>query len=316
VLASKQSRERTIAKDEICIETISSRWSGGIYDSSLSRQTKKGDQLTLSGAVSQSIAMFNPSVVFFSILFCISICSSQSTRPVLRFGRTTSKCGTLSLNAVPQDLSYQFWTNYTNNILGGINVGGTIYNVQIVEYNDASDPVIVGILYDHLINVDKVDALFSPFNSGLALAAVQALNASGSPLPMVFAGGGTANIFGVAKNSWGTVLLNTNVSFPCINYFASQGAKTAAIIYPIGDLYNTGQANAIYSAGAAAGISFVLNITFISGAGDWNTIAQQLQTANADLLFFMAFSVDAVAALPILKKANIYPKATYYTGDI
>lgn len=56
-----------------------------------------------------------------------------------------------------------------------------------------------------MVEVDQVDALFSPFNSVLTLNALKYLNKTNAKVPMVFAGGGANTLFGVYQNAFGTV---------------------------------------------------------------------------------------------------------------
>jgi len=171
-------------------------------------------------------------------------------------------------------------------------------------------------LYQRLLTVDKVDALFSPFNSVLTLQAMQTLNASGTNIPMVFAGGGAPNLYGVAKYTFGTIPLATNTSLPCLQYFGSLGAKTLAFVYQQGDFYQTLQYNSIANAARASGnYTIVANLTFVTGNTNWDSIVQTLSAQNIDALFLLMYSVDIASLLKPLKLASVYPKATFYSGD-
>ena len=73
--------------------------------------------------------------------FLLSSCAAQ--RPLIKIGMTIPRCGGNKQLAGGQEISLDFWVNYTNSH-GGIVVGGVAHDVQLIRYNDASDPKLVG----------------------------------------------------------------------------------------------------------------------------------------------------------------------------
>lgn len=69
-------------------------------------------------------------------------CVCLTQRPVIKIGWTVPRCGQNVQLFQDQELAIDFWQNFLN-AGSGINVGGVIHNVQVIKYNDASDPSLI-----------------------------------------------------------------------------------------------------------------------------------------------------------------------------
>lgn len=135
-------------------------------------------------------------------LLVLCLAAVWAANPTLKIGGVLAQCGASSALSIKMAESLQWWAKYIN-AKGGITVNGTQYDVQVIRcgqgcffpspcgdeltlftsYNDAFDPQLRGarlsravqshkcfpaaILYDRLINVDKVDALLGPFGGSV-----------------------------------------------------------------------------------------------------------------------------------------------------
>jgi branched-chain amino acid transport system substrate-binding protein len=80
---------------------------------------------------------------------------------VLRFGAAVSLTEPLSTEAKQMKDGYDFYVKQIND-RGGISVGGKKYKVEIVYYDDASNPETAAKLTEKLLTEDKVNFLLVP----------------------------------------------------------------------------------------------------------------------------------------------------------
>lgn len=89
----------------------------------------------------------------------------------IRVGFAVAQTGPSSSNALDLMRSYEMWRDQTN-AAGGLFVKE--YNkklpINLIKYDDQSDPSTATKLYERLISVDDVDLLLSPWGSGINFA--------------------------------------------------------------------------------------------------------------------------------------------------
>ncbi len=90
---------------------------------------------------------------------------------VIKIGMTISLSGKYSTEGTQALCGVKAVIKWYND-QGGVDIGGTKYQLQLVYYNDESSKDNVASLYTKLITQDKVDFLLAPYSSGLTLAAL------------------------------------------------------------------------------------------------------------------------------------------------
>ncbi len=107
-----------------------------------------------------------PIVTALFIVFpSIGICAAQQT---IRIGGTASLSGRFAQMSGMLQNGYELWAEEVNE-RGGI-LGRKI---QLIFYDDKSEPANVGPLYEKLITEDKVDLVLSPYGSTLTIPAAE-----------------------------------------------------------------------------------------------------------------------------------------------
>jgi ABC-type branched-subunit amino acid transport system substrate-binding protein len=143
---------------------------------------------------------------------------------------------------------------------------------QLVEYDDASSPQTVDLLYQGLTRILNVTAVFGPWSSSLNLPAMNRAKATNTP--MVFGGGASPVFFsGTYTNSVGTLMQVGNRLLSCSQMLKDLGARTAAIIYS-NDTYGTSCSSAWRAQMASMNITVVGARSFLFGSPE---------TARADI---------------------------------
>ncbi len=102
--------------------------------------------------------------------------AAQPTQPpaeekVIRIGAAVSETGRFAREGEDTRQGYILWQEWVNNEYGGIKVGDERYKVELIIYDDESNPDTVTKLTEKLITEDKVQFLLGPYSSGLTKAA-------------------------------------------------------------------------------------------------------------------------------------------------
>ena len=165
-------------------------------------------------------------LVFLSLSLLIT---AQTVVPssgnVIKIGRTVGETGDEVPYSLLQDSYLNFFFNYTNNVLGGIEVGGEKYQIEQVVYNSASDCTDTGILYQRLCTVDKVNFLLNTVTDGCPAGPQAAENYS---IPMINGGDFSFEFLHPTGFNW-TFTTTPNILLgirPCLIDFYNAGARS------------------------------------------------------------------------------------------
>ena len=111
--------------------------------------------------------------IFFSTLFAFFLLLSTGAlaeEKIINFGCSISLTGPLSREGYGTRDGLELWKWWVNEKLGGINIKGVKYKVEIKYYDDESNPVRTVKLTEKLITDDGIKLLFSPYSSGMVFA--------------------------------------------------------------------------------------------------------------------------------------------------
>ena len=101
--------------------------------------------------------------LFFWILLGI-VTTSVYSQEKIQFGAALSLTGKLAKEGNLVKNGYELWKEVVNK-KGGINIGGKKYLVEIIYYDDESDPNRAAKLIEKLITEDKVKLILGPYGS-------------------------------------------------------------------------------------------------------------------------------------------------------
>ena len=110
-------------------------------------------------------------VVFLVLLLAVAFGggSAISAEKVLKLGASVCITGRLAKEGGYVKDGYTLWMEEINK-KGGIKVGNDRYKVEIIFYDDKSDPQTGAKLTEKLITEDKVNFILGPYGSGITLA--------------------------------------------------------------------------------------------------------------------------------------------------
>jgi branched-chain amino acid transport system substrate-binding protein len=241
----------------------------------------------------------------FSTALCMSTASAEES---LRIGVSVSMSGKYAEPALAILKGYKIWESDINK------KGGVLgRKVQLIVYDDKSDPETARERYQHLILVDKVDLVFGPNSSELTEAIVAVTEKYGYPMIATGAGAdalwqkGYKYIFGVY-----TPASKHNAVF--LEALLGQGLNKLAII----------SANDVFSRNLAAGAKewakrFEMNVMFTDElkketfSQDLEQTLRKAQASGAEVLMICGHFNESVSARLALKHIGWSPRAYYAT---
>jgi len=235
---------------------------------------------------------------FFTFALVL-VAGAHAAEPI-RIGTTQSLSGPYEDFGTNQLRGLQMW-------VGDINARGALLGrpVELVHYDDGSDPARSAELYQKLIEQDKVDLLIGPYSSDITMAASQVAEAHDMPMLTLAASAdkiwaqGYNNIVGLDTPS-------TRYMDIAIDAAAAQGARTMALIW-VDNEFGREVVGGVRSKASALGVEIVMDQSGDS-LGDIPGLVKQLDAANADVVMTIAYLEGAVAMVRAMKQAQVKPK--------
>lgn len=243
--------------------------------------------------------MIRKLLLSFFTFALVLVAGAHAAEPI-RIGTTQSLSGPYEEFGTNQLRGLQMW-------VGDINARGALLGrpVELVHYDDGSDPARSAELYQKLIEQDKVDLLIGPYSSDITMAASQVAEAHDMPMLTLAASAdkiwaqGYNNIVGLDTPS-------TRYMDIAIDAAAAQGARTMALIW-VDNEFGREVVGGVRSKASALGVQIVLDQSGDS-LGDIPALVKQLDAANADVVMTIAYLEGAVAMVRAMKQAQVKPK--------
>ncbi|MEM8857402.1 MAG: amino acid ABC transporter substrate-binding protein [Chloroflexota bacterium] len=149
---------------------------------------------------------------------------------VLKIGAAISESGKYAREGSDVRQGYTLWEDFVNNTYGGIKVQGDCYNVEVIYYDDESDPDTGANLTEKLITEDEVDFLLGPYSSSMTAAASAIAEKYG--MIMVEGNGSSESLFERGfENLFAVLTPAGNYTQSSLEVLAAEGAKTVVIAY-------------------------------------------------------------------------------------
>jgi branched-chain amino acid transport system substrate-binding protein len=232
--------------------------------------------------------------------------ASAQSDPPIRIGFSTALTGPLAPNGKQALLGAKIWEEEIN-AKGGL-LGR---KVELVNYDDQSNPANIPGIYTKLLDVDKVDLVNGPYGTNLVAPSLPVVMQKGKVLIGLFA-------------------LDANKEFHYDRYFSmiSAGPKpsqsftegffqVAAQQQPKPETVALAAEDAEFSRNACEGarentkiygFKVIYDKTFPPGTTDFSPIVRALQAANADLVVICSYPLSSVGILLAANELNFTPK--------
>jgi branched-chain amino acid transport system substrate-binding protein len=242
----------------------------------------------------------------------LAIASAQLVTPgalaaePIRVGVTASLTGAYAVPGSNLLAGLKMWAH-------DVNARGALLGreVEIVSYDDQSDPAISARLYEKLISDDRVDLLIGPYASDVTLAASDVAERHGFPMVS-----GSAS----AEDIWSRGYRNIfQVDTPADRYMdlliesaSDAGLTTIALAYAGSD-FPRGVARGVRTKAAATGMKLVFDEEYREDSTDFTDLVRRLKASNPDLVIGGTYLEDSIALVREAKRQNFSPKAIAFT---
>jgi len=231
--------------------------------------------------------------------------AAVSVEPI-KVGVTVSLSGRLAAPGSEQLQGIQMWAH-------DLNARGALLGrpVEIVYYDDKSDPETSEALYGRLINEDKVDLLLGPYSSGLTLAASRM--AEKYNFPMVATGASSTDIWSRGNKNIFQVDAPADTYLNLVITSAKKaGLATIAMVYA-GDDFPRQVAEGVRVEAAKQGMEIVFDEEFPQGNTDFAAIIEQIRAKEPDVVIGGTYLNSSIAFMKQAKKSGLSPKAFVFT---
>jgi branched-chain amino acid transport system substrate-binding protein len=222
-------------------------------------------------------------------------------QPPIRIGASASQTGAYAALGQNQLRGYQLCVKQTNE------KGGVLgRKLELVVYDDQSEPATGVRLYERLIAQDKVDVVIGPYSSPIT-EAVADVNEK-FKMPMVAPGAAATSIFKKGRKFVFMVLPPAEVDLEgLIDVAARKGLKTVAVIHQDVTAARATAQGAI-ELGKKKGLEVVLVEGYPQGTTDFSALLAKVQAANPDVLAAATYFEDTVAITRQMKALSVNPK--------
>lgn len=195
---------------------------------------------------------------------------------------------------------------------GGVNVGGTIYTLEIKYYDDESTPARGAELAERLISQDGVKFLLGPYSSGLTKAIAPVTEKHG--VPMVEANGASRSLFTnnyrylFAVLSTSEQYLTTAVAFAAeLAVEAGREASSVKIAMAFeNDPFSQDTRAGIIDDAAKFGMEIIIDDKLPKDLNDMTPTLTKVRVLKPDLLVVSGHSKGAITAIRQINEMNIY----------
>jgi len=241
------------------------------------------------------------------LVFLVSAFFSLSFAETLRFGAAVSLTGKYAKEGELLRKGYELWREAVN-ARGGIKIGDRRFRVEIIYYDDQSDPKTTAKLVEKLITEDGVKFLLGPYGSAQVFAAAGVVEKYRAL--MIQGGGASSRIYAQGyRYVFGVFNVAEDYGRNLVRLAASLEPKprTLAVIYEK-DIFSEDAARGAREEALRRGIKLVLYESYPKGAQDLSSLMLKLRMKRPDAIIGAGHFKDSVLVVKQLKQFRINPR--------
>lgn len=239
-------------------------------------------------------------------MLCLFGAQAAIAAEPIRVGMTVSLTGPYAELGKMQYEGAQLWAD-------DLNQRGALLGrpVELVYYDDESDPAKSAALYEKLIMQDGVELLLGPYSSDITLAASNV--AERHEFPMVATGAASSEIWSRGyKNIFQIdAPARAYMNLP-LDYANDHGLKRVALVY--GDTeFPMEVADGVRAKAAEHGMALVVDAKYPTQSADFDGLAEMIRQSSAEVVIGGTYLDDSVALVKAMKKVGAEPKMVVMT---
>ena len=240
--------------------------------------------------------------------------TAAGAQGVIKIGTPLALTGGLADEGKKQKIAYDMWLKRVN-AAGGINVGGKMMKVKLIEYDYQTSGKRAQQVAEKLITSDKVNFLSAPFGSGHTKIVAAVAERYG--VPLMASVSSSLSVYNQGfKNLFGTLAPNTGLTDSMFKHFKSvmPNAKRIAILGR-NDVFPKSMAKALSKDAAKFGYKVVYDELYAVGTLDHSSALSRIKSLKPDWIYVTGYTSDLVLARKQMDDLGVYaPIVTMITG--
>jgi branched-chain amino acid transport system substrate-binding protein len=241
------------------------------------------------------------------LLFSALVAAQQGP---IKIGMSMPQTGSLGAGGQAALLALNMWVEDVN-AKGGL-LGR---KVELIAYDDQTNPALTPAIYTKLLDVDKVDLLIAPYGT-VPTAPIMPLVKQRDLLLMgnfSFQANHT-----VKHDKWFNNAPWNNASSWSDGFFAigqKQGAKTVAFLAADNE-FAQNLANGARELAKKAGLQTVYNQNYPPATTDFSSLIRGVRAAKPDMVFVMSYPNDSVAIVRAVNEIGVGDSVKLFGGGM
>jgi len=227
----------------------------------------------------------------------------------VRIGYAIARTGPWAIGAqVTQEPNYIMWAEQVN-ARGGLDVKGVKRKIELVGYDDRSDPETVVRTFEKLMASDKVDLILPPWSTGATFAVMPLAQKYGYPLLAPTATG--RKLLGMKNPYFFALLQQPDLMMDALaELMVARGVKTVAVIH-VDELFGLEQLDGLKRSLAAKGIQIIETKSYPLGVKDLSPVLRDIKAKNPDAFVSLSYPPDTFLVTGQSKSIGFNPKLFY-----
>jgi branched-chain amino acid transport system substrate-binding protein len=227
----------------------------------------------------------------------------------IRIGYAISRTGPFAAGAqISQEPNYIMWAEQVN-AAGGLNVGGKKRKVELIGFDDRSEPETMVRTYEKLMGSDKVDLILPPWGTGMNFALMPLAQRHRYPMLSCTATG--RKLLSLKNPYFFPLLQQPDVMMEALaTFLKARGINTAAVIH-VDELFGLEQAAALEKEFKAKGIEIVEKKSYPIGVKDLQSVLRDIKEKNPGAFVALSYPPDTFLITGQSKALGFNPSAFY-----
>jgi len=224
---------------------------------------------------------------------------------VITFGCAVEMTGAKATEGMAMKDGVDLWVDWTNSH-GGIEVGGEKYNVEVIYYDDESDPQTAAKLTEKLITEHGTKLLFGPFSSAITIATAAIGEKYGALTMATLANGadvyrqGYKYVFSILPPAGNYLRLLIEMAATQL-----EPKPKTCVVLALDDPFGRSCAEGIKKYAEEAGFEVLLYEKYPSDAKDLSSLLTKVKALEPDMILASSLFAQAMLITRQAKELNV-----------